>query len=190
VHERNTQTDGQTGLGYYGNTALCAKVHRAVKTRTPTEMPVAMWELSRVHQRHHDHVTASRSSMGRDNFDGKGMPRNARWHSAVSCAKTAEPIETSFRVVGWREFKDHALDGVQIPLCKLAISMGNDTPGNSRQHSAVSCAKMAETVDMPFGLWTRVGRRKHVLHDLHVGLTWRIRLNCPCAAMRPYVKLL
>ena len=27
--------------------------------------------------------------------------------------------------------------------------------------SAVSCAKMAETSDLPFGLWTRVGPRKH-----------------------------
>ena len=25
----------------------------------------------------------------------------------------------------------------------------------------VSCAEMAEPIDLPFGLWTRVGRRKH-----------------------------
>jgi len=25
----------------------------------------------------------------------------------------------------------------------------------------MSCAKMAEPIDLPFGLWTRVGRRKH-----------------------------
>jgi len=38
--------------------------------------------------------------------------------------------------------------------------------------------------------------RKHVLHDLHIGDTWRIRLNRPraggpneSAAIRPYVKL-
>jgi len=29
------------------------------------------------------------------------------------------------------------------------------------------------------------------LYGVHIGATWRIRLNCPCAAaMRPYVKLL
>jgi len=28
-------------------------------------------------------------------------------------------------------------------------------------HSAVTCAKTAELIDLPFGLWTRVGRRKH-----------------------------
>jgi len=32
--------------------------------------------------------------------------------------------------------------------------------GHAR-HSAVS---LAEPIEMPFGLWTRVGRRKHELH--------------------------
>jgi len=27
--------------------------------------------------------------------------------------------------------------------------------------TAVSCAKTAEPIDLPFGLWTLVGRRKH-----------------------------
>jgi len=29
--------------------------------------------------------------------------------------------------------------------------------------TTVSCAKTAEPVEMPFGVWTRVGRRNHVL---------------------------
>jgi len=33
----------------------------------------------------------------------------------------------------------------------------------ARRHPAVSCAKMAKPIEMPFGLWTQVGRRKHVL---------------------------
>jgi len=50
---------------------------------------------------------------------------------------------------------------------------------------------VAELIEMPFGMWTRVGPRKHVLHgDMHIGVTWRIRLNRPYAtAMRPFVKL-
>jgi len=53
--------------------------------------------------------------------------------------------------------------------------------------SAVSCAKMAEPIEVQFGMWTRMGPRKHVLD----GVTRRIRLNRQCAAaMRPYVKLL
>jgi len=30
-------------------------------------------------------------------------------------------------------------------------------------HSAVICAKTAEPIEMPFGLWARMGRRNHVL---------------------------
>jgi len=44
--------------------------------------------------------------------------------------------------------------------------------------TAVSPAKTAEPIEMPFGIWTRVG--------LHTGATWRTILNSPCAAaMRP-----
>jgi len=35
--------------------------------------------------------------------------------------------------------------------------------GHARRHAAVSCAKMAEPMEMPFGLWTRVSPRKHVV---------------------------
>jgi len=64
----------------------------------------------------------------------------------------------------------------------------------------VNCAKTAEPIDLPFGLWTRAGRRKHnsivfarwrqYAHMAIVAI-WRIRLNRPsAAAMRSYVKLL
>jgi len=42
-----------------------------------------------------------------------------------------------------------------------AIIRGKDMLGHTRQHSVVSCAKMAETIDLPFGLWSRVGQKKH-----------------------------
>jgi len=48
--------------------------------------------------------------------------------------------------------------------------------------TAMSCAKMAEPIEMSFGLWTQLGTRKHVLHGVHIGATQRIRLNRPCAA--------
>jgi len=35
-----------------------------------------------------------------------------------------------------------------------------DMPNNT----AVSCAKTAEPIEMPFGLWTWVSRRRHVSH--------------------------
>jgi len=59
--------------------------------------------------------------------------------------------------------------------------------------SAVSCAKTAEPIEMPFVMCTRVASGKHVLDGVHIGAIWRIRLNRPsAAAMRPrlFVKLL
>jgi len=32
----------------------------------------------------------------------------------------------------------------------------------------VSPAKMAEPIEMPFGMWTRVGARKRVLDGMHI----------------------
>jgi len=48
----------------------------------------------------------------------------------------------------------HVLDGAQITHNVQAIISGKDMPGYARQQSAVSCAKMGEPVDLPFGLWT------------------------------------
>jgi len=58
-------------------------------------------------------------------------------------------------------------------------------PWHARRHSAVSCAKMDEQVEMSFGLWTRVGPKKHVLYGVHIGA-----MNHPCAAvMRPFCQI-
>jgi len=34
--------------------------------------------------------------------------------------------------------------------------------------TAVSLAKMAELIEMPFGMWTQVGRRNHVLDEARI----------------------
>ena len=50
---------------------------------------------------------------------------------------------------------------------------------------------MAEPIEMPFVLGTRVGPGNHGLDGVHIGATWRILMNHPCAVvMRSYVKLL
>jgi len=92
------------------------------------------------------------------------MPRHARQHSDGRCAKTAEPVEMPFGLWIWVGPRKHVLDGVQNPLCERAIFMGQDMPGHARRHSAVSYAKTAEAIEMPFELPTWVGRRKHALH--------------------------
>jgi len=54
----------------------------------------------------------------------------------------------------------------------------------------VSCVKTAEPIKLPFGLWTPVGPRKHVLYGVHLGITWRMRLSRPCAAeMQPFCQI-
>jgi len=65
----------------------------------------------------------------------------------------------------------------------------------------VSCAEMAEPIDLPFGLWM-LCRRKYTFNRIrqvapmclpsgHIGATWQIRLNRPSAAVMPsYIKLL
>ena len=47
---------------------------------------------------------------------------------------------------------------------------------------------MAEPTDMPLGLRTRVGQRKHVFLEGHVGATLQIRMDRPRAATRAYDK--
>jgi len=80
------------------------------------------------------------------------------------------------------------------PICTSSIAFAR-WHQRARRHSAVICAKTAEPIDLPFGLWTLVvlGRRKHKLNHIRqvapIGITWGIQLNCPSVvAIRPYVK--
>ena len=56
----------------------------------------------------------------------------------------------------------------------------------------VSPAKTAEPIAIPLGCESSGPNEPcRLLDGVHIGATWRIRLNRPCAAaMRPYVKLL
>ena len=57
----------------------------------------------------------------------------------------------------------------------------------SRSVTIMSPAKIAESIEMLFRLWTLEGPRKHALCGVHTSATWRIPLNRPClAAMRPF----
>jgi len=75
---------------------------------------------------------------------------------------------------------------VQIPHAKGQF-LGEE---HARQHSAVSCAKMAEAIEMSLGcgLWWAKGSL------CYMGAYCRNLANTiepsVCAAMRPYVKLL
>jgi len=50
---------------------------------------------------------------------------------------------------------------VEIPLCEGAV-LGERACQGMTDDCRVSCAKMAAPIELPFGLWRRVGQRKHV----------------------------
>ena len=51
----------------------------------------------------------------------------------------------------------------------------------------MNCAKIVVPIEMQFGMLSRVAPVLDVLDGVHIGVTWQIRLNRPCAAvMRPY----
>jgi len=83
----------------------------------------------------------------------------------------AEPTKTLFGM--WTRVgpRNHVLDGGPYPPCKMAILRGKGAAHcKVLGLSAVSSAKTAEPIEMPFGIWTLVGPRKHVLGgDAH----WR-----------------
>ena len=93
---------------------------------------------------------------------GKGASHcNVQGHSAITCAKTAEPIVMPF--VLWAQ---------NCPRNQVRVRQGPDARmrrGNFGERvarckiqglSAVSCAEMAKPIKLPFGLWTRVDRMK------------------------------
>jgi len=141
--------------------------------------------------------------LGRGNFEGEGMPRHARRHSYVNCAKTAESTEMRFELWTRVGLKNHVWGALGAdPPCEGAIIMEKDMPGHARRHSAVSCAEWLNRsiCRLGSGLGWAAGStssvvfarcRQCALMGGRIDTTWRIRLNRPfAAAMRPYVKLL
>jgi len=56
--------------------------------------------------------------------------------------------------------RNHVLDGGPDPPLEGTILADRGTHYKVWGLSAVSCAKTAEPINLPFGLWTRVGRRR------------------------------
>jgi len=83
----------------------------------------------------------------------------------VSPTKMAEPIEMPFALRTWVGGPgNHVLDGVQIPHRKGQFWGGKGASHCKKyRDTVVPYAKTAESIEMPFGLWARMGRRNHVL---------------------------
>jgi len=111
----------------------------------------------------------------------------------VSPAKTAEPIEMPFgsrTSVGQR---NQVLDGVQIPHGNEHFERKErfivKTSIGTLCHELCKTAEPIDIYRLGFGL----GWAQTTVYwvGLHTGITWRIPLNCPCAAaMWPVVNLL
>ena len=63
--------------------------------------------------------------------------------TVVRPAKTTEQFEMLFELWSWVGRRNHVLDGVKIAPCEGEIFRGKDVPWH-----AVSCAKMAEPIEM------------------------------------------
>ena len=123
----------------------------------------------------------STSPMGRGNFEGERASSVQKQLNQSRC-HISGPKEACIR---WDPDSP----------CEGAIIRGEDMPRHARRHFAISCAKMAEPIDLPFALWTRVGQRKHKFNRIYQVATTdgsrRIRINHQsAAAMQPCVKLL
>ena len=117
---------------------------------------------------------------------GKGASHcKLKGHVAVISAKTAEAIEMPF--VLWARIgrRNYVLDGVRDPPWEGAIFVER---GVYCKVSAVSCAKGAESIDLPFICgpgWAKGSTsstvfaiRRQCAHTRgNIGATWRILLN-------------
>jgi len=73
-------------------------------------------------------------------------------------AKTPEPIETPFGLRTRVGPGNHALDVYRSPLGRVSFE-GEGHPIVKYRDTAVICAKMAEPIEMLFGLWAWMGPR-------------------------------
>ena len=99
-----------------------------------------------------------------------------RSDTLVSPAKTAEPIEMPFglRNSGGPKESCSIRWGSRSPMGRGNFEEGGEGQAIVKGRSAVSCAKTAETIEMPFGLRTRVGPR---IACIRWGAHWRNLAN-------------
>jgi len=102
--------------------------------------------------------------------------------------------------VGWRKNEFNRIRQM-APIYTISIVFARWRQ-RTRRHSVVSCAETAEPIDLPFGLWTQVGRRKHKFNHIrkvapmdrhgraHLAppneYDWTVRLQRRCVLMSNY----
>jgi len=95
--------------------------------------------------------------VGKGNFFGeRGAHCKVYGHSAVTCAKIAEPIVMQFGLWALSASRNHEIDGGSHPPRQEAIFGESVAHCIVERLSAVSCKETAEPIDLPLRLWTRV----------------------------------
>jgi len=95
-------------------------------------------------------------------------PSVCRFVTLVSPAKMAEPIETSSGLRSQVGHGNYVLDGSRSPMGRDTFERERGVPLSYckvQEQSAVICAKTAEPIEMPFGLWARMGPRNYMLDE-------------------------
>ena len=93
----------------------------------------------------------------------------------ISPVKMAEPINMPFGLQAQMNSRNHVLDGVQVPSSwEGAVLRAEGHAQTFQQQCAMSCAKMAEPIEMPCGIWTWVSPSRHLLGE---GAHWRHLAN-------------
>ena len=130
--------------------------------------------------------------MGRSNFEEEGHAQTCPTTLWREMCKNGWTDGDIIWITDLRGSKKACIRWRGPNLMQRSNFSGKDMPVHAQRCSALSCANIAEPTEMPFGLWSRVGRRKkHCITWEHISATWRIQMNRPCAsAMRPYVKSL
>jgi len=109
----------------------------------------------------------SRTPTRRRNFDGETANHcKVHGHSVVTSANTAEPIKVPFGLWARTGPRHHVLHGAQIAPMGGAILVDRVTHCKVWALSAVNSAKATQPIDLPFGLWTRVGQRMHKFNHI------------------------
>jgi len=109
----------------------------------------------------------------------------------VSRAKTAESIEMPFGVLTRVGKRNHVLDGAPMLQGRGNFwGLSTQLKSTGALQRCTRYAKTAEPIEMPFGLLTLVGPRKHVL-DEGQGRTNSFAIaKGDKTAMRPFVNIL
>ena len=89
----------------------------------------------------------------------------------MSCAKTAEPIEMQFGMLSRVEPGNHVLDeGLDALMARGNFEGEGHAPTCPTTLCSELC-KTAESIELPFRLWTRVGPKEACVTCGYIGAT-------------------